>query len=115
MNHMDFVIESWNENRKYFENYIDYGRKIKEIVRKKLEDAEVYIFGSVVEGRSSPASDIDVLIVSKKMPSKQSERAMLTALILKEIDLYAPFEFHLVNLKEFNWYKRFIRKLVRIE
>ena len=52
MNHMDFVIENWRENRKYFENYMDYARVIKRVVRRKLDDAEVFVFGSVVEGEA---------------------------------------------------------------
>ncbi len=115
MNHMDFVIENWRENRKYFENYMDYARVIKRVVRRELDDAEVFVFGSVVEGKHTPASDIDILVVSEKMPARQSERARLRAMVFREIDFFAPFEIHLVNPEEFEWYRRFVKKMVRVD
>jgi predicted nucleotidyltransferase len=81
---------------------------------KELKDARVYLFGSFVEGRHLPSSDIDVLIVSKNMPKKVSERSKIKAKIWKKIGLFSPFELHLVNEEEFEWYKRFVKKLVAV-
>ncbi len=72
------------------------------------------VFGSVVEGKHTPASDIDILICSKNAPRKMEDKAKIVGRILKEIDVFAPFEIHLVNPKEFEWYKRFLRKVVRV-
>ena len=36
---------------------------MKEIVREKYEDARVLVFGSVVEGRITALSDIDILVI----------------------------------------------------
>lgn len=114
MRFMDIVREIAEEERKYFENYIYYAKLIKSTAERILGEAEVYVFGSVVEGKYTPASDIDVLIVSKNMPGKQSERSKIRAEILKSIDVFAPFEIHLADEKEFEWYKKFVRRFVRI-
>ncbi len=63
--------------KKYFENYMEYAGLIKELAGDLLGNAEVYVFGSVVEGTYIPASDIDILIVSENTPKRQSERAKI--------------------------------------
>ena len=114
MNLMDAVREIAQEERKYFENYMQYARLIKEIAEGILGHADVYVFGSVVEGRHTPASDIDVLIVSENTPKSQWERGKIRAKIMKAIDVFAPFEIHIVTPKEFEWYKRFIRAMEKV-
>ncbi len=61
MSFFDIIAQTAEEERKYFENYMEYARLIKELAEGLLGKAEVYIFGSVVEGKNTPASDIDVL------------------------------------------------------
>ena len=95
--------------KKYFKEYRKYARKIKKIAESEIGDVEVIVFGSVVEGKATPKSDIDILIVSENMPSKEI-RSFLRAKILKELGLFSPFEIHLVNKKEFEWYKKFLKK-----
>ncbi len=73
MNLMDAVREIAREERKYFENYMQYARLIKEIAENILGKTDVYVFGSVVERRHTPASDIDILIVSESTPKSQWE------------------------------------------
>ncbi len=102
------------ENKKYFDNYLYYAKLISKIVKELLGEAEVYVFGSVVEGKHTPASDIDILIVSKNVPKRLEDRAKISGEILKRIDVFAPFEFHVVTPKEFEWYKRFVKKMVRV-
>jgi uncharacterized protein len=102
------------ENEKYFKNYRSYLKTIKNICMKELKDAKVYLFGSFAEGKYLPSSDIDVLIVSKNMPKKVSERSEIKAKIWKKIGLFSPFELHLVNEEEFEWYKKFVKKLVAV-
>ena len=111
---MDAVREIALEEKKYFENYMHYARLIKKIAEEILGKADVYVFGSVVEGRHTPASDIDILIVSENTPKSQWERGKIRARIMKAIDVFAPFEIHIVTPKEFEWYKRFIRAIVKV-
>jgi len=102
------------ENEKYFKNYKRYVKLIKTICLKELKKTRVYLFGSFVENRHLPSSDIDVLIVSENMPQKVSERSKIKAKIWKNIGIFSPFELHLVNEEEFEWYKKFIKKLVAV-
>jgi len=44
---------------------------------------------------------MDVLIVSENTPKSQWERGRIRAKILKAIDVFAPFEIHIVTPKEF--------------
>ena len=103
------------EKRKYFENYLKYARIAKLVVEKELGEARAFVFGSVVKKQALPSSDIDLLIVSKNMPKKMSERSKLKAKIWKRIGIFSPFEIHLVDEKEFEWYKRFIDKKVEVK
>ncbi len=114
MGFVDLLIEMKREKEKYFKNYMKYAKRIKKIIRKKLPDAKVFVFGSVVKRTYTPLSDIDLLIVSKKMPKRISERNKLIEEVWKKIGVFSPFEIHLVNEKEFEWYKRFIDKMVRV-
>ncbi len=99
--------------RKYFENPKKYVKKLKEIVREKIDPyAKVYIFGSAVRGDFILGkSDIDVLVVSDKVPKRLRERSIISVEFLKSInDIYAPFEVHFATKEEFEgWYKRFIK------
>lgn len=54
------------------------------------------------------------LIVSENTPHKQGERSKIVGKIIKEIDVFAPFEIHLVNYKELKWYDRFIGKKIKV-
>ncbi len=111
---MDVIREIVEEEKKYFERYREYAKKIKEIAKSELSDVKVFVFGSVIEGKHTPSSDIDILVVSKNMPKSMGDRAKIRAKILKEIGITSPFEIHLVNPKEFEWYRRFIKKFEEI-
>ncbi len=110
----DVFIETAREERKYFENYRHYAELVKQLAKKMLEDAEVYVFGSVVEGRYTPASDIDILIVSRRVPKRNEDRARIVGEILKELDVFAPFELHVATPELFELYKRFAKRMEKI-
>lgn len=102
------------EEEKYFKNYLKYASIAKKVVERELGDAKVFVFGSVVKGKATPASDVDLLILSKRMPERMSERSKIKAKIWKEIGIFSPFEIHLVDEKEFEWYKKFIDKKIEV-
>ncbi len=106
---MDIWREIAEEERKYFENYREYVKIIKEVAEKLLGEVRVIVFGSVVEGKHTPASDIDVLICSKNMPKSREERSRIVAEILRKVGMDSPFEIHMVDEKEFEWYMRFVK------
>jgi len=106
------VIEIARERRKYFDNPAYYARLIKDLLGFK--DLEVLLFGSVVEGQCTMASDIDLVIISDEIPSGLDERAKLLNRINDALGQYHPFELHLITTKEFQWYKRFIKTAIKI-
>ena len=111
---MEVLAEIEKEQRKYFKNYKRYAKEIKKIVRSFLKDARVFVFGSVARGDYDKASDIDLIIVSKEMPKKNSDRAKIKAKIYQKLGFFIPFEIHMVTEEEFEWYERFIDKKIEI-
>jgi len=62
------------ERIKVFENYLEYGKKIKELLEKHLSSFELFIFGSVVKGNFSIGlSDIDIAIVSDEFKNRNKK------------------------------------------
>ena len=94
-----------------------YADKIAEAVRRVLPDAQVFVFGSVVRGDYIASSDVDILVISSKIPEGLFERGRIKAEIEKEAGLpyYHPFELHMVRPEEAEPYLRRIRNyMVRI-
>ncbi|MFB6491352.1 MAG: nucleotidyltransferase domain-containing protein [Thermoproteus sp. AZ2] len=92
------------EAHKNIEKYL---RKIAEAAKRLDKDAEVYLFGSVAEGKSLPSSDIDVLIITRRKPGE-----VLAA--LWEEGIGDPFEIHVATPEELEIYNR-RAKLVKID
>lgn len=97
------IIERWRE----------YVAKLAVAVKNVLPDSRIYVFGSVVKGEATAASDIDVLIVSNAVPKSGLERAGLKVRIEEAAALppYHPFELHLADEKEAEWYFRRVKEL----
>jgi predicted nucleotidyltransferase len=70
-------------------------------------EAEVYLFGSVAEGRHLYSSDVDVLIVTKGL------RPGEMIAFLKEEGFDDPFEIHVVDRSVLELYER-RSKLIRL-
>lgn len=79
---------------------------VAEAVRRVLGDADVYVFGSVVSGDSVASSDVDVLVVSDRVPESMLERGALKVEIERAAGLpvYHPFELHIVRSEEAEHY-----------
>jgi predicted nucleotidyltransferase len=94
---------------KYFRNPLYYARKIKRLLQDTLPDVEVIIFGSAISGKRKPDSDIDILVISEKVPHDLFERTKIRVKMERKFP-DAPFEIHLATPKQFlNWYKNFIK------
>lgn len=107
---VDFLIEKKKREKKYFSNYLFWTKKIKKITEKNLGKVQVFLFGSIVKGRTEPGSDIDLLIISPKFKDTEIKNE-IRAKILKKIGTDSPFEIHLITPKEYNqWYKFFIKR-----
>jgi len=114
MNLTGLLLHQKREEEKYFRNYLLYAKKAAIVAKESLPDVKLYLFGSILRKEATPASDIDLLIFSEKMPKKLSERNKIKVKILKEIGFFSPFELHLVNREEFEFYKKFIDKMKEV-
>lgn len=103
------LAERNEANKKYFQNYLAYAKKIKERAQKLLGEARVLVFGSVVRNDYLPNSDIDVLVISSTAPQDLFTSTKIKLELTKDFERGA-FEIHLIRPKEYeNWYKNFIK------
>ncbi|WP_052885964.1 nucleotidyltransferase domain-containing protein [Thermoproteus uzoniensis] len=93
-------IEAHNNLPRYLEIVLSTAREID-------PESEVYIFGSVAEGRSLPSSDIDILIVTEKDAAEILPK-------LWERGVKTPFEIHVVKKNALEIYRR-KTKLIKAE
>jgi predicted nucleotidyltransferase len=114
MDEIWFSREYVERRRWYFENIDEIVKMIKGVLDIFFDKYEIYLFGSVAENDYTMASDIDILIVSDETPSKISERSKIIAEIYRVIGLDAPVEIHLVDQRGFRWYKRFVKKYIKL-
>ena len=104
-------IESARKAWGQLDNYMEVARGVKKIVERFWKDARVYVFGSVLEGKYTATSDIDILVVVNGVGREEVYRVKAT--VYRAID--APIELHVTSSGEFErWYKRFIDKLEEI-
>lgn len=89
----------------FLSNFREVAKSVKNIAKKIDPNAEVYVFGSVVTGKYTAASDIDILIIVNDISKKYE--------IIVEVyrSIEAPIELHVITHQQFErWYKRFIDK-----
>jgi len=97
---------SW-ERAKILRDWKRYVDRIARSAKKILgDDARVYVFGSAVRRELTAISDIDILIVSERVPRSFMERVKLKLKIMDLSNLpdHSPFELHLVNERETKLY-----------
>jgi predicted nucleotidyltransferase len=92
--------------QKAFKNLKNNLKKIKETILRMDREAEIYLFGSVAEGKYNYSSDIDVLIITKLEPEKI--HAELWKMGIKD-----PFEIHVQSKEKLHFYER-NAKLIRV-
>jgi len=70
--------------------------------KKVLGDAEVFPFGSIIEGKAVAASDLDVLVVAKDLPKSAWSRAQIISKIEETTGLppLHPIQIHLTTWEE---------------
>jgi len=108
-------LEYVKRREEYFLNWRKYAELILKEVRKRLNDAKVVVFGSVIRGDWCLDSDIDVLIVSDSIPEDPYGRAKIVVNLKEFLGSYSPFEFHFATTEEFkNWYMKFIDVYVEV-
>jgi predicted nucleotidyltransferase len=103
-------------NEHFFKNADRYLKLIYRASREELPDAKVYLFGSFYRGDYHPyLSDIDVAVVSEKLPERPSEISILKNKILRRagIEGYSPFQLHLLFPSEWEFYRKFVKEEFR--
>lgn len=85
------------------ERHAELLKKVKQLVREVDPKARVYLFGSVVRGEATAASDIDILVVTELF----ARRHDMMVKVYKAVE--EPVELHFATEDMLNkWYKRFI-------
>jgi len=95
----DLILEEMLRRKSVFENLDKYLELIVNIVKKIDENASVYLFGSVAEGKYIMASDIDVLIVTRVKPCEIIAK-------LWEAGIGDPFEIHVQPPEKLHYYEK---------
>ncbi|MEM1658019.1 MAG: nucleotidyltransferase domain-containing protein [Candidatus Jordarchaeales archaeon] len=112
MDIVKYLVKEKEEKRKYFENYLEYARKIKEAALKFFGQAEVYVFGSAVEGNYHPTlSDIDIAVVTENLEKEKDLRFKVE--VRKSIG--DVFEIHMLKPEQWEHYKKFIKKYLPVD
>jgi len=108
------LIEDAEERKRFFEDFLRYAEKVKEVVRRRDPNARIIVFGSVVRGDVRPDSDIDLLIITD-LAEKLDERIKLRMEIMRILGEGSPFEIHIITAEEYeNWYRRFIDQTLEL-
>ena len=111
MNLREVVISRMiDEGRKRYlmiKNYRKYLPAIKRACDEVFGECELYVFGSVLTGKFTAGSDVDLLIKVKEAPKSLREKAEIEVKIeeLANLPYYHPFEFHIVDE---NGFKRYV-------
>lgn len=82
------------EGKAFAERLAGFVEQIEEIVKRYAPAAEVFVFGSFVEGTWTPSSDIDLLIVTQGLSLE--ERRQMRGELIKAFGLSSPLEFHII-------------------
>ena len=98
------LIEEARRRERIFENLHLYLERLKNEMRKMDGESRLFLFGSAARGEHVLMSDVDVLILTRLRPSEVIAR-------LRGAGFDEPFEFHVVDEKRFETYKRFVRDL----
>ncbi|WP_324736354.1 nucleotidyltransferase domain-containing protein [Thermococcus sp. SY098] len=110
-----WLLKKGKQRYEMIKNYKHYLPLIKRACEEILGECEVYVFGSVLEGRFTAGSDVDILIKVKKMPENVKQRASIIVKIEEKAGLPYdhPFELHLVDENGFEWYVKALKTKLR--
>jgi len=110
------MLESMKNRYEILLNFRIYLEKIKSSALRILNEAEIYLFGSALEGKLVAGSDIDILIVAN-VPKSHLKRAEFVANIEENagLPLSNPFHIHLLDSAQFDvWMDIFHLKIEKI-
>jgi len=98
------------EGNKLYKMILKYEKYVKDIAisaKMILKDADIYLFGSVINNNTVAGSDIDILIISG-VPKNHIIRANICAKIeeLAGLPFSHPFHIHLIDYEQFKIWKK---------
>jgi predicted nucleotidyltransferase len=96
----EFWLREARRRREVFENLDTYLRRLAAFVKRLDPASEIYLFGSVAEGRYLYSSDIDVLVVSDVLKPGETLAALWAE------GFGDPFEIHVVDRAAAEVYRR---------
>ncbi|HII61353.1 TPA: nucleotidyltransferase [Pyrococcus horikoshii] len=110
---LETAIERGRKRCLMIKSYHFYLLSIRRACEKVFDSCEVCVFGSVLTGKFTLESDVDLLIKVPNPPKSLQERAKVEAKIeeLAGLPDYHPFKFHIVDEEGFKWY---VEKLKRV-
>jgi len=87
---------------KILENWKDIVKALTDSTKKVLGDVEVVPFGSIVEGKATATSDLDILVIVKDLPRSALTRAQIISKIEEATGLppIHPIQIHLTTWQE---------------
>ncbi len=100
------------EKEELFENALAVAEDIKRKAEKILGECDVYIAGSFAEGRHNLSSDLDILIVSGRIPEKFSFEWY--ADFVKRLTDNSWINIHPVNRHKFREVRRHYGKIIEV-
>ena len=109
---LDPYIEFVREKMNILSSFPKLAKTIYDAVKEALKehgvDGEVYFFGSVIEGRFTAASDIDVAILVGRIPEERRLIVNRVFEILEDRGLpwWLPLEIHFFTPSMFNAFKK---------
>ena len=112
-------MSSWvSYHFEHLRRWREYAEKIAKAAESILGDVEVYVIGGVAEGRTTVLSDIDILVIAKRV-STDERKALYADILEKAIDEYglpwdAPVELHIVDEREAREYLKRAGRSVRV-
>lgn len=105
------LAEEWRRRQGVLKNARAYVRAIKEFCISNIDpECRVILFGSVARGDYRPDSDVDVLVITRRVkPGDPEDRARVSEAIYGFLGFRSPIELHVVTPEEYEgWYRHFI-------
>ena len=93
------LVKEAKRRAEIFKNLNKYLQIIAKTVKELDKNAEIYLFGSVAEGKHLLSSDIDVLVITNQPPGK-----IISTLWEKGIK--DPFEIHVITKEMLENYRK---------
>jgi len=87
---------------KILEDWKDIVKALTNSAKEILGDAEVVPFGSIVEGKATATSDLDILVIVKDLPKSALNKAQIIGKIEEATGLppIHPIQIHLATWQE---------------